>query len=77
MINKGRTDEKEDQRMALREMHDKGVTSYRYAGVELVRIPGEEKLRVRTSKEDATDSTEPEAETPEDVPDSADTGDEN
>ncbi len=56
-INKCRSDEKDDQRMALREMHDKGVTSYRHAGVELVRIPGEEKLRVRTSKEDATDST--------------------
>jgi hypothetical protein len=64
VINKQRTEEKADLRNALREMHDRNVTVYRHAGVELVRIPGEEKLRVRTSKEDATDIT---PETPSDV----------
>lgn len=30
------------------------VRTYNFAGVELARVPGAEKLRVRTSKEKAT-----------------------
>jgi hypothetical protein len=58
--NKLRKDEATEKRMALKEMVQKGIHAYRHAGVELVRVPGEEVLRVRKSKEDATDSSEPE-----------------
>jgi len=56
-MNKLRTEEKDDNRQALRIMHDEDRTVYRHAGVELVRVPGEEKLRVRTTGEDASDLT--------------------
>jgi hypothetical protein len=52
-----RGEEKTDIGRALREMHDKDVVVYRHAGVELVRIPGEETIRVRTTKEKASDVT--------------------
>lgn len=55
-------EEKADLQAALREMHDKNVTAYRHAGVELYRIGGEEKLRVRLTKEDASDMTPSDAE---------------
>lgn len=35
-------------------MRQKDVRSYLHAGVERVRVPGEEKLRVRTSSSQAT-----------------------
>jgi hypothetical protein len=57
-MNRLRGEEKSDMQGALREMHDRHVEVYRHAGVELVRVPGEEKLRVRTSKESASDITE-------------------
>lgn len=41
------------------------LTAYRHAGVELVRVPGEEKLRVRKSDEDATTDASPEPAKPE------------
>ena len=53
-MNEQRTIEGEKCRAALIYMHDHKVTTYRFAGVELVRVPGEEKLRVRTTKESAT-----------------------
>lgn len=37
---------------ALQEMQKKNVTVYKHGGVELVRVPGADKLRVRLSKED-------------------------
>jgi len=58
IINARRASEQENCREALDEMHHHGVTSYHFAGVELVRVPGQEKLRVRTSKEDATRASE-------------------
>lgn len=58
-----RREEKNDLQGALRVMHDRNVVVYRHAGVELVRIPGEEKLRVRTTKEDASDISAPDPET--------------
>lgn len=57
-INKLRGEEKGDKQGALREMHSRSVVAYRHAGVELVRVPGEETLRVRTTKEDASEITE-------------------
>ena len=57
-MNEQRTIEGEKCRAALVYMHDAKVTTYRFAGVELVRVPGEEKLRVRTTKESATLETD-------------------
>jgi hypothetical protein len=48
------TARKEEQGLiaaALTEMHDKGLTVYKFAGVELTRVPGSEKLRVRVVKD--------------------------
>jgi hypothetical protein len=59
-MNEQRSIEGEKCRAALVYMHDNKVTTYRFAGVELVRVPGEEKLRVRTTKESATLETEDE-----------------
>jgi hypothetical protein len=58
-INTLRADETAFEQTALRQMRTHGITSYRHAGVELVRVPGEEKLRVRTARErTATAETE-------------------
>lgn len=57
-LNKLREDEVGDERIALDLMRTHDLRSYRHAGVELVRAPGEEKLRVRTSRESATAESE-------------------
>lgn len=57
-MNQLRQEEGVDCQNALTYMHDRGITTYQHAGVELVRVPGAEKLRVRTSKEKATAETE-------------------
>lgn len=48
------------EQTALHLMRKHTKTAWRAHGVELVRVPGEEKLRVRTSREKATAETEPE-----------------
>ena len=50
--NRCRTQETGAKDSALRLMHDKGVTVYMHAGLELVRVPGSEKLRVRRAKDE-------------------------
>jgi len=51
------------EQTALSVMRSNDRTSYRHAGVELVRVPGEEKLRVRTARErTATAEVEEESE---------------
>jgi hypothetical protein len=57
-MNKLRSDEAGDERAALLRMRTRSLTSYRHAGVELARVPGEEKLRVRTSRTSATAETD-------------------
>lgn len=52
-MNKLRQEEAQDLRAALKLMRKHERTSYRHAGVEMARVPGEEKLRVRW-KEGAT-----------------------
>lgn len=49
-----RSEEGDLERAALAVMHQHNVNSYQASGVELVRVPGEEKLRVRVSKANAT-----------------------
>lgn len=50
-LNTLRQEEIGYEQTALARMRDHGTTHYRHAGVELVRVPGEEKLRVRTARE--------------------------
>lgn len=74
-----RADEQADTGAALKRMRERSLTSYRHAGVEMARVPGEEKLRVRvTSRGEATAENGPdlaEGGTLEDT-DQADTTDE-
>lgn len=53
-VNQLRGEDNDLCRHALAYMHENKLRTYRFAGVELARVPGEEKLRVRTSKEAAT-----------------------
>ncbi len=53
-MNGLRADEAEHLRSALKLMREHRKTTWRAAGVELARVPSEEKLRVRSTKEKAT-----------------------
>lgn len=57
-LNKLRGEEGDLEKKALGLMRTHDQSSWRHAGVELVRVPGEEKLRVRTSKTKATAETD-------------------
>ncbi len=57
-------DEAGELQGAHKRMRQLGKVSWRAAGVEFVRVPGEEKLRVRTSKEASTAETEPDEDAP-------------
>lgn len=52
LMNKARLDEKGLIQSALQAMQKADVTIYRHGGVELARVPGAEKLRVRLTKEE-------------------------
>ena len=58
-LNSQRTQEKEHLQTALDLMREHKKKSWQAHGVELIRVPGAERIRCRTSKEKAT------AETPE------------
>ncbi len=57
-LNTLRAEEAGQLRTALGLMRKHEKTTWRAAGVELARVPGEEKLRVRTTKEPATAEVE-------------------
>ena len=59
-VNTARGAEKEHLQTALNLMREHQKQSWRAHGVELVRVPGEEKIRCRTSKEAASAETEDE-----------------
>ena len=66
---------------ALSVMQARDITIYRHAGVELARVPGAEKLRVRLTKEEGDASVEGDDPTttgravpPDDDPDDVDEG---
>jgi len=62
-MNRLRQDEAADTSNALRRMQDKGTSHYIHAGVELTRVPGSDKLRVRrTSADDAQEANTVEGE---------------
>ena len=50
-INKAKREEQGLTQGALQTMQKATITVYRHAGIELARIPGAEKLRVRRTKE--------------------------
>ena len=51
-----RQDEQDQASGALREMHNSDRETYQHAGVELVRLVGTEKLRVRATRDAANTS---------------------
>lgn len=53
-MNAARNTEQADCQASLHRLQEKGWTKYAHAGVELLRVSGEEKLRVRTKKEATT-----------------------
>lgn len=73
--NELRAEEADLLKTALPLMRQHGKQSWRHGGVELVRVPGEEVLRVRTSKEKATAETEDEDDTKEVFAEDADPDD--
>lgn len=50
-MNQAKVEEKGLIQGALQEMRQANVSVYRHSGVELARVPGAEKLRVRLTKE--------------------------
>lgn len=50
-MNAARTEEQSDISAALHEMQKKGIHTFKHNGVELARVPGAEKLRVRLTKD--------------------------
>ena len=64
-LNRLRGEEKDLQNQAVRVMTADKVTAYRFAGVELVLVPGDAHLRVRTLK--VTANAEPETGTGQDA----------
>lgn len=50
-MNKARVEEQSDIAAALQHMVKKGHQVYKHGGIELARVPGAERLRVRLTKE--------------------------
>lgn len=62
VINAAKTTERGDIQAALQEMQRSGLQVFRHGGVELARIPGADKLRVRVTDEEGGASVDsPEA----------------
>lgn len=51
VMNAASMEEKSLINAGLQEMQDKKITVHKHAGVELVRVPGADKLRVRLTKD--------------------------
>jgi len=51
VMNAASVEEKSLISTALQTMQEKGITVHKHSGVELVRVPGADKLRVRLTKE--------------------------
>ena len=50
-MNAAKVEEQASIQAALQEMQRTSTTVYRHAGIELARVPGAEKIRVRVTKE--------------------------
>ena len=61
-INDLKQTEAGNEQAALKVMQQYQVSSYKHGGVQLVRIPGDEKLSVRLSKDTSNDAGEGDAE---------------
>jgi hypothetical protein len=51
VMNAAHVETQTDITAALQEMQRKGISVYKHGGIELARVPGAEKLRVRLTKE--------------------------
>lgn len=51
VMNAARVEEQGDITAALQHMVKKGISVYKHGGIELARVPGAERLRVRVTKE--------------------------
>jgi hypothetical protein len=51
VMNAARVEEQGDIATALQHMVKKGISVYKHGGIELARVPGAERLRVRLTKE--------------------------
>lgn len=60
-MNRARADEKDLMNQAIRVMTADKVTVYRFSGVELVLVPGDVHLRVRTLKDTPANTNAPKA----------------
>jgi len=58
VMNAERNNDVSYKQGALAEMHTKGIASYVHGGVVLMRVPGEEKLQVRSTPKEATTANE-------------------
>lgn len=57
-MNSARVEEQSDIAAALQEMQKRGIHTFKHNGVELARVPGAEKLRVRLTKDNGDASDE-------------------
>ena len=68
-INSATTNEKHYRAAALKEMQAKSIQFWSHGGVDFIRVPGEDKLKVKTHKDGGS------PETGEGEPDATDPGD--
>jgi hypothetical protein len=55
-INQATIDEKSFRSAALKEMQDKNIQVWSHAGVDFIRVPGEDKLKVKTHKDGGSET---------------------
>lgn len=55
-VNEKTLDEKGYRSAALKEMQDKNITHWSHAGVDFLRVPGEDKLKVKTHKDGGSET---------------------
>lgn len=60
-VNAAVLGEKQDKAAALQYMSKKGIHGYKHAGIELLRVPGADTLRVHKTKQDGDAQTGGEA----------------
>jgi len=76
-MNELRTEEKGHLQVARKLMHQYGKSVYKHAGVEIVLVPGDEKVRVRVLKDEGSSSSSgsDDAGDNNEAPDAGDSGD--
>jgi hypothetical protein len=68
VTNTAAIDEKSYRAAALKEMQDKRISHWSHGGVDFIRVPGEDKLKVKTHKDGGSETgSGPDAEPEPDV----------